>query len=102
MEESEEYVVTDYEYGEFEQELDEGKDVKETHSEPHLPEAPSEPHTVQKSDTDHIHSLAKEITNLKCQLFTAKARAVRSDQREEVITQEVNELPELLIRQLDD
>lgn len=99
--EPEEYVVTDYEYGESDQELDEARDVEETYSEPHLSEVPSDPHTIQKSDTYHIHSLEEEITNLKLQLFAAEARVVRAEQREEIITQEVNEVAELLIRQLD-
>ncbi|CAH1436100.1 unnamed protein product [Lactuca virosa] len=101
-EEPEEYVVTDYEYDESDQESDEGKDVKETSSKPHPSKALSDPHTIQESDTDYIRSLEKEITNLKRQLFAAEARAVRAEQREEVITQEVNELAELLIRQFDD
>ncbi|CAH1420752.1 unnamed protein product [Lactuca virosa] len=100
--EPEEYVVTDCEYDESDRESDEGKDVKETPSKPHPSEAISDPHTIQESDTDYIRSLEKEIANLKCQLFAAEARAVRAEQREEVITQEVNELAELLIRQLDD
>ncbi|CAH1449250.1 unnamed protein product [Lactuca virosa] len=97
--EPEEYVVTDYEYDESDWESDEGKDVKEIPSKPHPSEALSDPHTIQESDTDYIRSLEKEIANLKRQLFADEARAVRAKQREEVITQEVNEL---LIRQLDD
>ncbi|CAH1426789.1 unnamed protein product [Lactuca virosa] len=100
--EPEEYVVTDYEYDESDWESDEGKDVKETPSKPHPSEALSDPHTIQESDIDYIHSLEKEIGNLKHQLFAVEARVVRAEQREEVITQEVNELAELLIRQLDD
>ena len=100
--EPEEYVVTDYEYDESDQEIDEARDVEETHSEPHLSEVPSDPCTVQKNDTKHIHSLEEEIINLKRQLFAAEARAVRAEQREEIITQEVNGLAELLIRQLVD
>ncbi|CAI9298432.1 unnamed protein product [Lactuca saligna] len=83
-------------------ESDEGKDVKETSSKPHRSKALSDPYTIQESDTDYIHSLVKEITNLKRQLFAAEARVVRAEQMEEVITHEVKELVELLIRQLDD
>ncbi|CAI9279438.1 unnamed protein product [Lactuca saligna] len=100
--EPEEYVVTDYEYDESNQESDEGTKVKETSSKPHLSKALSGPHTIQESDTDYIRSLEKEITNLKRQLLAAETRAIRAEQREEIITQEVNELAELLIRQLDD
>ncbi|CAI9302452.1 unnamed protein product [Lactuca saligna] len=78
------------------EESDEGKNVKETPSKPHPLEPLSGPHTIQESDTDYIHSLEKEIANLKRQLFVAEARAVQAEQREEVITQEVNELAELL------
>ena len=46
--EPEEYVVTDYEYDESDQEIDEAKDVEEERSEPYLSKAPSNPHTVQK------------------------------------------------------
>ncbi|CAH1435717.1 unnamed protein product [Lactuca virosa] len=100
--EPKEYVVTDYEYDESDRESDEGKDVKETPSKPHPSEALSDPHTIQESNTDYIRSLEKEIANLKRQLFAAEARAVRAEKREEEITQEVNELAELLICQLDD
>ncbi|CAI9281534.1 unnamed protein product [Lactuca saligna] len=62
----------------------------------------SEPHTIQENDTDYIHSLENEITNVKRPLFAAEARVVQAEQREEVITQEVNALAELLICQLDD
>ncbi|CAI9269177.1 unnamed protein product [Lactuca saligna] len=95
--EPEEYVVTDYEYGESDQELDEGKDIEEARNEPYLSKAPSDPCTVQKSDTDHISSLEEEITNLKRQLFAAEARVVRVEQRVEAVTQEENKLAELLI-----
>ncbi|CAI9270861.1 unnamed protein product [Lactuca saligna] len=44
--EPEEYVVTDYECDEFDQELDEGKEVDEARNEPHLSKAPINPHTV--------------------------------------------------------
>ncbi|CAI9282526.1 unnamed protein product [Lactuca saligna] len=43
--ELEEYVVTDYKYGDSNQDLDDGKEIEETHSEPHLLEAPSDPRT---------------------------------------------------------
>ncbi|CAI9282705.1 unnamed protein product [Lactuca saligna] len=100
--EPKEYVVTDYEYGESDQEIDEGKDVEEGRSEPHLSTAPSDPHTVQNGDAYHLRSLEEEKTNLKHQLFASEARAIRVEQRVEVITQEGNEPAELLIRPLDD
>ncbi|CAI9299164.1 unnamed protein product [Lactuca saligna] len=100
--EPEEYVVTDYEYGESNQELDEGNDVEEACSEPHLSKAPSDPRTVLKSDTDHLRSLEEEITNLKRQIFAGKERVVQVEKRVKVITQEANKLVELQIRQLDD
>ncbi|CAI9278010.1 unnamed protein product [Lactuca saligna] len=56
----------------------------------------------EETDTDYIRSLKEEITNLKRQLFAAEARAVRAEQREDVITQEVNDVAELMISQLDD
>ncbi|CAH1417101.1 unnamed protein product [Lactuca virosa] len=99
--EPEECVVTDYEYDESDRESDEGKDIKETPSKPHPSEALPDPHTNQESNTDYIRSLEKEIPNLKRQLFAAEARVVRAEKREKVITQEVNELAELLIRQLN-
>ncbi|CAI9270881.1 unnamed protein product [Lactuca saligna] len=100
--EREEYVVTDYEYDESDQELDEEKDVEEARSDPHLSKAPSDPRTVQKGDTDYLRSLEEAVISLKLQLFTAEARDVRAEKRVEVITQEADELAELLIRQLDD
>ncbi|CAH1427606.1 unnamed protein product [Lactuca virosa] len=84
--EQEENVVTDYEYDESEQELDEEKDVEEARSEPHLSKVPSDPRPVQKGDTDYLRSLGKAIISLKLQLFTAEARVVRAEQRVEVIT----------------
>ncbi|CAI9260333.1 unnamed protein product [Lactuca saligna] len=96
------YVVTDYEYDESDRESDEGKDVEEACNEPHLSKAPSDPHMVQRGDAYHLRSLEEVITNLKRQLFMTEARAVLAEQRVEVITQEANELAELLIRQLDD
>ncbi|CAI9295437.1 unnamed protein product [Lactuca saligna] len=100
--EPEEYVVTNYEYEESDQESDEGKDVEEARNELHLSKAPSDPRMVQKGDAYHLRSLEDEIKNLKRQLFVTEARVVRAEQRVEVITQEENELAELLIRQLDD
>ncbi|CAI9276655.1 unnamed protein product [Lactuca saligna] len=100
--EPKEYVVTDYEYDESGRESDEGKDIDEVCNEPHLLNAPSDPWTVQRGDAYHLCSLEEEITNLKCQLFATEARDVRAEQRVEIITQEVNELAELLIHQLDD
>ena len=78
----EEYVVTDYEDDDSDQESDEGKDVKETPSKHHPSEPLSGPHTIQESDTDYIHSLEKEIANLKCQLFADEVRVIRVEQRE--------------------
>ena len=95
-------MVTDYEYGKSDQELDEGKDVEEACSEPHISKAPSDPCTVQKGDTDHLRSLEEKIISLKLQLFTAEARVLRAEKSVEVITQETNELAKLQIRQLDD
>ncbi|CAI9298925.1 unnamed protein product [Lactuca saligna] len=97
-----EYVVTDYEYDESDQELDEGKDIEDTPSKLHPSKALSDPHTTQESNADYIRSLENEIANLKHQLFAAEARVVPAEQRKEVITQEVNDLAELLIRQLKD
>ncbi|CAI9271145.1 unnamed protein product [Lactuca saligna] len=86
--EPKEYVVTDYEYDEFDWESDEGKDAKETPSKPQPSETLLDPHTIQESDTNYIHTLEKEIANFNRQLFAAESRAVRAEQREEVITQE--------------
>ncbi|CAI9280629.1 unnamed protein product [Lactuca saligna] len=77
----EEYVVTDYEDGEYDEESDEGEDIKETPSEPHPTETPLNQHVVQESTTG--------------------PRAIRARKREDVITQESNELAELLVRQFD-
>ncbi|CAI9290951.1 unnamed protein product [Lactuca saligna] len=74
--ESEEYVVTDYEYDESDWESDEGKDVEEVHNEPHLLKAPSDPRTFQKSDAYHLRSLEEEITNIKRQCVATEARAL--------------------------
>ncbi|CAI9261180.1 unnamed protein product [Lactuca saligna] len=63
--EPEEYVVNDYEYGESDQELDEGKNVEEARNEPHLSKAPSDLRMVQKGDTDHLRSLEEEIISLR-------------------------------------
>ncbi|CAI9280554.1 unnamed protein product [Lactuca saligna] len=84
--EPKEYVVTDYEYDESARESDEGKVVEEARNEPHLSKAPSDPRTVQKGVAYHLRSLEEEITNLKRQLFATEARAVRVEQRVEVIT----------------
>ncbi|CAI9286886.1 unnamed protein product [Lactuca saligna] len=77
--EPEEFVVTDYKYDESNRESDKGKDVKETPSKPHPSETLSDPHTIQESDTYYIHSLEKEIANLKRQLFAAEARAIQAE-----------------------
>ncbi|CAI9302993.1 unnamed protein product [Lactuca saligna] len=100
--EPEEYVATDYEYDESDRDSDEGKDVEEARNEPYLSKVASDPHTVQRGDAYYLRSLEEEITNHKRQLFATEARAIRAEQRVEVITQEANELAELLISQLDD
>ncbi|CAI9284327.1 unnamed protein product [Lactuca saligna] len=84
------------------QELDEEKGVEETHSEPHLSKAPSDSCMVQRVDTNYLCSLEEAIISRKLQLITTKERVVKAKQRVEVITQEADELAELLIRQLDD
>ncbi|CAI9304127.1 unnamed protein product [Lactuca saligna] len=84
--EPEEYVVTDYEYDVSDRESDEGKDIEEARNEPRLSKAPSDPRTVQRGDAYHLRSHEEEITNLKLQLFATEARAVRVEQRVEVIT----------------
>ena len=99
--EQDEYVIADFEYDELDQELDEEKGVEEARSELHLPEVPSNSRTVQRGDTNYLRSLEEAIISLKLQLITAKARAVRAEQRVDVITQEADELAELLIRELD-
>ncbi|CAI9277653.1 unnamed protein product [Lactuca saligna] len=100
--EQDEYVIIDFEYDESDQELDKEKGVEEARSEPQLSKAPPDSCTVQRVDTNYLRSLDEAIISLKLQLITAKARAVQAEQRVEVITQEADELVELLIRQLDD
>ncbi|CAI9269895.1 unnamed protein product [Lactuca saligna] len=100
--EQDKYVIVDFEYEELNQELDKEKGVEEARSELHLSEAPSNYRTVQRVDTNYLRSLEETIISLKLQLITAKARVVRAEQRIEVITQEADELAELLIRELDD
>ncbi|CAI9268292.1 unnamed protein product [Lactuca saligna] len=100
--EPEEYVVTDCEYDESDWDSGEGKDIEEACNEPHLSKAPLDPRTVHRGDAYDLRSLEEEITHLKLQFFATEARFVRAEKRVEVITQEANELAELLIRQLDD
>ncbi|CAI9302477.1 unnamed protein product [Lactuca saligna] len=69
----EEYMVMEYEDGESEEESDKGEDIKETPNEPYPSETPPDQHKA----------------------------VVRARQMEDVITQEENELAELLVRQLD-
>ncbi|CAI9289275.1 unnamed protein product [Lactuca saligna] len=94
-------LVMDYEDDESDEESDEGEHIKETSSEPHPTETPPAQHVVQESTTDQILSLEQEVANLKQQLFAAEAMVVQARQRENMITQEANELAELLVRQFD-
>ncbi|CAI9302760.1 unnamed protein product [Lactuca saligna] len=83
-------------------ELDEEKGVEEARSEPNLSKAPSDPRTVQRVDTDYLRPLKEAMISLKLELITTEARAVRAEQRVEVITQEADELDEIVVRELDD
>ncbi|CAI9303341.1 unnamed protein product [Lactuca saligna] len=83
-------------------EPDEEKGVEEARSEPHHSEAPSNFRMFQGVDTDYLRSLEEAVVSLKLQLIMAKARAVRPERKVEVITQEADELAELLVRHLDD
>ncbi|CAI9264026.1 unnamed protein product [Lactuca saligna] len=98
----EEHVDTDYGFEEPDEIIEEDGDVNEAPGEPHPSEVLSNPPMIPETDIDYIRSLEEEITNLKRHLFAAEARAVQAEQREDVITQEVNKMAELLIRQLDD
>ncbi|CAI9282878.1 unnamed protein product [Lactuca saligna] len=90
-EEQDEYVIFDFDYDELDQEPNEEKGVEEACSEPHQAEAPS----------NYLRSLEEAVISLKLQLIMTKARAVRAEQKVEVITQEVGELAELLVCHLD-
>ncbi|CAI9281455.1 unnamed protein product [Lactuca saligna] len=85
----------------FHQELDEEKGIEETRNEPHPLKAQSDSRMIQRIDTNYLRSLEEAIISLKLQLIAAKARAVQAERRVEVITQEADELAELLIHQLD-
>ena len=65
-------------------------------------EAPSHFRMFQGVDTDNLHALEVAVISLKLQLIMAKARATRAERKVEVITQEADELAELLVRHLDD
>ncbi|CAI9259142.1 unnamed protein product [Lactuca saligna] len=84
------------------EEPDEEKDVEEVCREPHQLEAPSNFCMFQGVDTDYLRTLEEAVISLKLQLIIAKARATRAERKVEVITQEVDELPELLVRHIDD
>ncbi|CAI9268455.1 unnamed protein product [Lactuca saligna] len=100
--EQHEYVIVDFDYDELDQEQDEEKCVEEACSEPHQSEASTNFHMFQGVDTDYLRSLEEAVISLKLQLIMAKARAMRAERKVEVITQEADELAELLVRHLDD
>ncbi|CAI9277197.1 unnamed protein product [Lactuca saligna] len=89
-------------YGELDQEPDEEKGVEEACSEPHQLEAPSNFCMFQGVDTDYLRALGEAVISLKLQLIMAKARATRAERKVKVITQEADELAELLARHIDD
>ncbi|CAI9285733.1 unnamed protein product [Lactuca saligna] len=101
-EEHNEYMIVDFDYDELDQEPDEEKGVEEACSEPHQAEAPSNFLMFQGVDTDYLRSLEEAVIILKLQLIMTKARAMRFERKVEVITQEADELAELLVRHLDD
>ncbi|CAI9269348.1 unnamed protein product [Lactuca saligna] len=101
-EEQDEYVTVDFDYDELDQEPDEEKGVEEASSEPHQSKALSNFRMFQRVDTDYLRSLEEAVISLMLQLIMAKARAGRAERKVEVITQEADELAELLVRHLDD
>ncbi|CAI9282012.1 unnamed protein product [Lactuca saligna] len=101
-EEQDEYVMVDLDYDELDQEPDEEKGIEDACSEPHQLEAPSNFRMFQGVDTDYLHALEEAVISLKLQLIMAKARVVQAEQKVEAITQEADELAELLVRHLDD
>ncbi|CAI9289767.1 unnamed protein product [Lactuca saligna] len=86
----------------FPAEPDEEKGIEEARSEHHQSETPPDSRVFQGVDTDYLRSLEEVIISLKLQLIMAKARAVRAEQKVDLITQEADEPTELLIRHLDD
>ncbi|CAI9262623.1 unnamed protein product [Lactuca saligna] len=95
-------MMVDLNYDELDQEPDEEKGVEEACSEPHQLEAPSNFRMFQGVDIDYLCALEEAFINLKLQLIMAKARATRAERKVEVITQEADELTELLVRHIDD
>ncbi|CAI9277996.1 unnamed protein product [Lactuca saligna] len=95
-------MIVDFNYDELDQEPDEEKGVKGACSEPHQSEAPSNFRMFQGVDTDYLRSLEEAVISLKLQLIMTKARVVRAEPKVEVITQEADELAELLVHHLDD
>ncbi|CAI9263347.1 unnamed protein product [Lactuca saligna] len=94
--------MVDHDYDELDQEPDEEKVVEEGCSEPHQLEAPSNLRMFQGVDTEYLRALEEVVITLKLQLIMAKARATRAERKVEVITQEADELAELLVRHIDD
>ncbi|CAI9303145.1 unnamed protein product [Lactuca saligna] len=101
-EEQDKYVMVDLDYDELDQEPDEEKGVEEACSEPHQLEAPSNFRIFQGVDTNYLRTLEEAVISLKLQLIMAKARVVRAERKVEAITQEADELAELLVCHLDD
>ncbi|CAI9281876.1 unnamed protein product [Lactuca saligna] len=83
------------------EEPDEEKGVEEACSEPHHLEAASNFRMFQGVDTDYLRALEEAIISLKLQFIMPKARATRAERKVEVITQEEDELAELLVRHID-
>ena len=101
-EEQDEYVMVDFDYDELDQEASEEKGIEEACSGPHQLEVPPKFRMFQGVDTDYLRALEEAVISLKLQLIMAKARAARAERKVEVITQEADELAELLVRHLDD
>ncbi|CAI9277035.1 unnamed protein product [Lactuca saligna] len=101
-EEQDEYVIVEFDYDELDKEPNEEKGVEEARSEPHQSGAPSNFCMFQGVDTDYVRALEETVISLKLQLIMAKTRAMRAERKVELITQEADELAELLICQLDD
>ncbi|CAI9283505.1 unnamed protein product [Lactuca saligna] len=94
--------MVDLDYDELDQERDEEKGVEEACSEPHQLEALSNFHMFQGVDTDYLRALEGAVISLKLQLIMAKTKATRAERKVEVITQEADELAELLVGHIDD
>ncbi|CAI9261689.1 unnamed protein product [Lactuca saligna] len=73
--------MVDHDYDELDQEPDEEKGVEEAY---------------------YLRALEEAVINLKLQYIMAKARVVRAERKVEAITQQADELAELLVRHLDD